>query len=119
MNVPDYPLAAASSAILLRVHHGQHRCEDGNYYGPNEADNCPIQRTVRVLTDTIDAGRTMPHEAVHDPDVIDLVAGAMLSGPLHELDLEQQEAWRMLARLGLEEFCRVLDALRDDAPVPS
>lgn len=101
---------------LTANHRGQHRCTDGIYYGPKDSASdwarCPVNHAASTLADAIVTAHTAPHEAVHDPDVITQVAGAMLSGPLDELDPEQQEAWRMLARLGLEEFCQILDTRR-------
>lgn len=111
-NLTD-PVAIAASE-LTTTHTGQHRCTNGHYYGAGDWTSCPTNAAVNLLVDTVTDTRQAPHTAVHDPDVIDLVAGAMLSGPMHELDPEQQDAWRGLARLGLEEFCRLLDALRAD-----
>lgn len=117
MDAEPYAIAASE---LTTDHQGQHRCTNGTYYGPGPSTNpnawshCPTNVAVYLLVETIATERKRPHEAVHDLDVINEVAGAMLSGPLSELDPEQQEAWRQLARLGLEEFCRLLDVRRDD-----
>lgn len=112
MSAPDYPAAAQALIELTRGHGEQHRCTDGTYYGPTQFNGCPINGHGTILLEALTAARQEAHTAVHDPDVVEDVAAAMLSTPLTELDPESQDAWRQLARLGLEEFCRLLDVLR-------
>lgn len=104
--------AIESIEELAAGHVGQHRCTDGVYYRPDQAAECPVRIHLALIDTARGAAIEAPHNAVHDPDVITDVAAAMVSGPLDDLDPEQQEAWRSLARLGLEEFCRLLDARR-------
>lgn len=114
MDRPDFPSAHVYLDTLANQHHGQHRCPaDSRYWRPDET--CTVLSQVGALHETLDAAKQEAHTAVHDPAVVSAVAAAMLSGPLEDLAADQQEAWRALARLGLEEFCHVLDLRRAEA----
>lgn len=119
MDRPDFPAARTALNALATGHRGQHRCPvDSRYWRPNES--CTVLANVAevleglLLAEVATASLTSaPHEAVHDSDVIEDVARTTF-GYVDWSDLPdaEREAARLQTRLGLEEFCRLLDVKR-------
>lgn len=101
----------AASAVILTNHTGQHRCDDGVYYGVSAWQYCPTQAAHRTLTDTIDQLRSAPHAAAHSPAAVDAVAAGMTGFVLAELAEEDREGWRATARYAIEALAAHLDGI--------
>lgn len=106
------PTRALSLIETTASHHRYgHHCHDGQWYNQRTGDRTPCQ----VVTDLETAAaevthlHTQVHQAAHTPEQVDVVAAALVSTPLEELDPEQQEAWRHLARLAIEALAAELD----------
>lgn len=99
----------AASAVILTNHTGQHRCDDGVYYGVHNWQDCPTQVAHRTLIDTIDQLRQAPHLAAHTPAAVDAVAAGMTGFVLAELAEEDREGWRATARYAIESLSAWLD----------
>jgi hypothetical protein len=101
---------------LAGAHRSGHRCQDGQWYNPNAGARtpCPVSLSLAEVRQEVEAQHASVHEAAHDPETVEHVATAMLSGsPLGDLDPEQADGWRHLARLAIEALAEHLD--RDPA----
>lgn len=114
MTRPDAALAAINA--VLDLHRGGHLCADNSVSQPrwfNERAGakqpCPTHRWLTDALTQVEHLHAQVHEAAHTPETVDAVAAAMLSTPLTELDPEQQEGWRHLARLAVEALAYQLD----------
>lgn len=109
MDLPDYDRAAHAAEALTREHRGQHRCTDSVYYGPRDADRCPVSSAVQVLCDTIDQVRALPHQACHDTEHVDLVLLGMTGLAADTLAADDRDAWRLTTRQALETHAALLE----------
>lgn len=76
-------------------------------------DRCPAWDDLQTIRASLEHLHERVHASAHTPATVDTVAAAMLSGPLSDLEPDQQDAWRQLTRLALERLSEVLD--RDPA----
>lgn len=114
-----HPTEAALSAVraLEQPHRYAHTCDDREqppgvrWY--RNGDPCPAWDDLQTIRASLEHLHEAVHTAAHTPATVDTVAAAMLSGPLSELDTEQQDGWRHLTRLALERLSEVLQ--RDTA----
>jgi hypothetical protein len=105
------PDVEAASKVLLAAHIGQHRCEDGTYYGVHDWTACPTQTAHGVLLAAITRHQTAPHTAAHTPAAVDAVAVGMTGFDLAVLAEEDREGWRLTARYAIEALAAHLDGV--------
>lgn len=97
-------------------HRSGHRCLDGQWYNPHAGARTPCPTAVTLAAAREDVARlhAAPHAAAHDAEAVDRITEAMLAGtPLADLDPEQADGWRHLARLAVEALAEHLE--RDPA----
>lgn len=106
---PDRALAIIEETASH--HRYGHHCHDGGWYNQRTGAGipCGVVTALEVAAADVAQLHTQVHEAAHSPEQVDTVAAAMLSTPLDELDPEQQEGWRHLARLAIEALAADLD----------
>jgi hypothetical protein len=105
------PLLTPSEAAenLTGHHRGQHRCDDGRWYGPREWQTCPMHVAAGALLDAIDAERRRVHEAAHDADAVRVVAEGMTGLVMAELSADDAHGWQTTARMAIEALAGHLD----------
>lgn len=108
-----HPTQEALDAVraLEEPHRYAHRCNDQVWWRNDQT--CPVLTESAIVRASLEHLHERVHVAAHTPTTVDTVAAAMLSGPLTDLDPEQQDAWRQLTHLALERLSEVLD--RDPA----
>lgn len=97
---------------LASPHRSGHRCLDGAWYNPNAGARtpCPASLSLAEVRQEVEDLHQGVHAAAHDPEAIEHVAAGMLAGtPLADLDPEQAEGWRHMARLAVEALAEHLD----------
>lgn len=106
---PDATLTRLSE--LASPHRSGHQC-NGTWHNPQagKRQKCPTLLSIEATAADVRQLHAQVHDAAHNPDQIDTVAEAMLSGtPLSELDPEVADGWRHVARLAVEALAADLD----------
>lgn len=106
---PDLALAAID-AVRADHAHG-HTCTDGKWYNPHAGTrtSCQVWRHLDVARVQVYLLGQQIHAAAHTPRHVDAVAAALIATPLAELSPDNQEAWRGLARQGIEALAYSLE----------
>lgn len=97
---------------LAAPHRSGHRCLDGAWYNPHAGARrpCPHSLSLAEVRQEVEDLHQSVHAAAHDPEAVEHVAAGMLAGtPLADLDPEQAEGWRHMARLSVEALAEHLD----------
>lgn len=108
----EQTISTADAYDALTGHHrGQHRCDDGNYYGPKVWAECPMNVNASVLSLAMVDERNRVHEAAHNDDAVRAVAEGMTGLVMAELSDEDRQGWMMTARMAIEALAAHLDPL--------
>lgn len=107
--MPETMTTADAYDALTGHHRGQHRCDDGAWYGPRDWQSCPMHRAATALTDRIVEVRDRVHEAAHDPDAVRAVAEGMTGLVMAELGEDDRHGWEATARMAIEALAAHLD----------
>jgi hypothetical protein len=92
---------------LAAPHVGGHTCTNGWVH---HRETCPVRATLDQITAITEHLEQRVHAAAHNPDTIDTIVVAMLSGtPLTDVPAEAADGWRVVARLGVEALAHHLD----------
>lgn len=100
---------ADANEALTGHHRGQHRCDDGRYYGPKQWAECPMNKAAAVLSLAIIDERQRVHDAAHDDDAVTAVAEGMTGFVMAELSEDDAHGWRLTARMAIEALAAHLD----------
>lgn len=106
---PDLALTAID-AVRADHAHG-HTCSDGKWYNPHAGTRTRCQTAVHLDTasNQVTLLGTQVQVAATQTRHIDAVAAALVATPLAELSPDNQEAWRGLARQGIEALAWSLE----------
>jgi hypothetical protein len=106
---PDLALTAID-AVRADHAHG-HTCTDGKWYNPlaGSRTTCQVLAHLNTARQQLDRLAAQVHDAAHTARHVDAVAAALVATPLAELSPDNQEAWRGLARQGIEALAYSLE----------
>lgn len=106
---PDLALTAID-AVRADHAHG-HTCTDGKWYNPHAGSRtpCAVLGHLNTAYTQTQALAAQVHLAAHTARHVDAVAAALVATPLAELSADNQEAWRGLARQGIEALAWSLE----------
>lgn len=104
-------LATAAIDAVRLDHTNGHTCTDGKWYNPRAGtrSKCQTLTHLDLAHLQVTALGAQVHAAAHTPRHVDAVAGALVATPLPELSPENVEAWRGLARQGIEALAYSLE----------
>lgn len=106
---PDLALTAIDAVRADHLH--GHTCTDGKWFNPHAGSRtaCPVLCHLNTALAQVTGLGTQVHDAAHQARHVDAVAAALIATPLAELSPDNQEAWRGLARQGIEALAWSLE----------